>query len=145
VTTWKQDEYEPIRRGPVVTGQVLPPEGPGGTSTISPDPGHFLRYGSSAVLRGILSLLKLVRLALFFVLRTLRPVVRIVLGLLAGLLLLGSLISFAAAWYQHWPTNLLWFGGSFFVISVVCSALLRYYDMLLLRLTPEGVDLVLFN
>jgi hypothetical protein len=30
-------------------------------------------------------------------------------------------------------------------VSVVCSVFLWYYDMLILRLKPEGVDMVLFN
>jgi hypothetical protein len=30
-------------------------------------------------------------------------------------------------------------------VSVVCSAFLWYYDMLILRLSPQSVDMVLLN
>jgi hypothetical protein len=41
--------------------------------------------------------------------------------------------------------NFLWTSGGMLSASVVCSVFLWYYDMLILRLTPEGVDMVLFN
>jgi len=72
-------------------------------------------------------------------------VVRIALRLVAGFTLLGCIISFGAAWYQNWPAKFLWTSGGMLGVSVICSVFLWYYDMLLLRLRPEGVDLVLFT
>jgi len=88
---------------------------------------------------------KSIGLLLFFVLRTFRPVVRILPGLLAGFALWECIISFDVAWYQNWPAKFLWTGGRMLSASVVCSVFLWYYDMLTLRLTPEGVVMVLFN
>jgi hypothetical protein len=106
-------------------GQILPP----------------VRYAA----RGLSSLAKFIGLALFFILRTFRPLVRVLLGLIAGFTLLGSVVSFVVAWYANWPAKFLWTSAGMLGGSVVCSAFLWYYDMLLLRLTPEGVDMFLFN
>jgi hypothetical protein len=95
--------------------------------------------------RGLSLLTKSIGLLLFFIVRTFRPLVRIVLGLIAGFTLLGCIISLAGAGYRNWPTNLLWVSGGMFAAALVCSALLWYYDMVLLKLTPEGVDLILTN
>lgn len=111
--------------GQVVTGQALPPT-------------RYVPYGFSLLVRSI-------GLLLFFVLRTFRPVVRIILGLIAGFTLLGCVISFGAAWYQDWPAKFLWTSGGMLGLSLVCSVVLWYYDMLLLWLRPGGVDMVLFN
>ncbi len=108
-----------------VAGQVLPP----------------VRYAA----RGFSSLAKFIGLLLFFVLRTFRPLVRVLLGMIAGFTLLACIISFAVAWYQNWPAKFLWTSGGMLSASVVCSVVLWYYDMLILRLRPEGVDMVLFN
>ena len=122
---WREAQSSSAIEGQVVTGEVQPPA----------------RYA----VRGFSVLAKFIRVLLFFVLRTFRPLVRILLGLIAGFTLLGCVISFAAAWYQNWPARLLWTSGWMLSASVVCSVFLWYYDMLILRLTPEGVDMVLFN
>jgi hypothetical protein len=95
--------------------------------------------------RGFSSLAKFIGLLLFFVLRTFRPLVRVLLGLIAGFTLIGWVISFGVAWYENWPAKFLWTSAGMLGASVVCSVFLWYYDMLILRLRPEGVDMVLFN
>ena len=70
---------------------------------------------------------------------------RVLLGLIAGFTLLACVISFGVAWYENWPAKFLWTSGGMLSASVVCSVFLWYYDMLLLRLTPGGVDMALFN
>ena len=122
---WREAGNGSVIEGQGVTGQVLPP----------------VRYA----VRGLSLLAKFVGLLLFFVLRTLRPLVRILLGLIAGFTLLGCIISFGVAWYENWPAKFLWTSGGMLSASVVCSVFLWYYDMLLLRLTPGGVDMALFN
>ena len=122
---WRQAENGSVIEGQVVRGQVLPP----------------VRYAA----RGFSLLAKSIGLLLFFVLRTFRPLVRVLLGMIAGFTLLGCIISFAVAWYQNWPAKFLWTSGGMLGASVVCSVFLWYYDMLILRLRPEGVDMVLFN
>ena len=122
---WREATNGSVIEGQVVTGQVLPP----------------VWYA----VRGLSQLAKFVGLLLFFVLRTFRPLVRILLGLISGLSLLGCIISFGVARYESWPPNVLWVSGGLFTVAVVCSVVLWYYDMVLLRLTPEGVDLVLIN
>jgi hypothetical protein len=79
---WREAENDAVMEGQVVTGQVLPPA----------------RYTA----RGLSLLTKSIGLLLFFILRTLRPLVRIVLGLIAGFTLFGGIISFAAAGYRNW-------------------------------------------
>ncbi len=125
MTIWRQAENGSVIEGQVVTGQVLPP----------------VRYAA----RGFSLLAKSIGLLLFFVLRTFRPLVRVLLGIIAGLTLMGCIISFAVAWYQNWPAKFLWTSAGLLGASVVCSVFLWYYDMLILRLTPAGVDMVLFN
>ena len=122
---WREAEIGSIIEGQVVTRQVLPPT----------------RYAA----RGFSMLAKFVGLLLFFVLRTFRPLVRILLGLISGLSLLGCIISFGVAWYESWSSKFLWTSGGMLSASVVCSVFLWYYDMLLLRLRPEGADMVLLN
>ena len=122
---WRHAESGSAIEGQVVRAQVLPPS----------------RY----VARGFSRLACSIGLVLFFVLRTFRPVVRIALGLVAGFTIFGCIISFLAAWYQNWPANLLWVSGGMFAVATACSALLWYYDLLLLKLTPHGVDLVVIN
>ena len=125
MTIWRQAENRSVIEGQVVTGQVLAPE----------------RYA----VRGFSLLARFIGLALFFILRTFRPLVRVLLGLIAGFTLLGCMISFGVGWYENWPSKFLWISAAMFGASVVCSVFLWYYDMLLLRLRPEGVDMVLFN
>ena len=80
MTVWRQAENSSVIEGKVVTGQVLPP----------------VRYAVHAF-----SLLaKFIGLALFFLLRTVRPLVRVLGGLIAGFTLLACIISFAVAWYE---------------------------------------------
>jgi hypothetical protein len=125
MTIWRQAENRSVIEGQVVTGQVLAPE----------------RYA----VRGFSLLARFIGLALFFLLRTFRPLVRVLLGLIAGFTLLGCVVSFCVACYENWPATFLWTSGGMLSISGVCSALLWYYDMLLLRIAPEGVDMVIFN
>ena len=121
---WRHAESGSAIEDRVVTAQVLPPS----------------RYA----VRGFSVLARSIGLLLFFVVRTFRPIVRIVLGLIAGFTLFGCVISFAVAWYQHWPTILLWVSGGMFTAAVACSVFLWYYDVLLLKLTPEGYQLTLW-
>ena len=125
MTIWRQAANGSVIESQVLTGQVLAPE----------------RYA----VRVFSLLAKFIGVALFFILRTFRPLVRVLLGLIAGFTLLGGVISFAVAWYENWPAKSLWTSTAMFGASVVCSVFLWYYDMLLLRLRPEGVDMVLFN
>jgi hypothetical protein len=125
MASWREVQSSSVIEGQVVTGEVQPPA----------------RYA----VRGFSVLPNFIRVLLFFVLRTFRPLVRILLGLIAGFTLLGCVISFAAAWYQNWPAKFLWTSGGMLAVSITCSMFLWYYDMLILRLTPQGVDMVLFN
>ena len=125
MTIWKEAENGSAIEGQVVTGQVLP----------------TARYAA----RGLSHLARFIGLLLFFVLRSFRPLVRVLLGLIAGLTLRGFIISFVVAWYENWPAKFLWTSGGMLSASVVCTVVLWYYDMLILRLRPEGVDMVLFN
>jgi hypothetical protein len=81
---------------------------------------------------------------LFFLLGTLRPVIRIIVGLATDFSLFASVLLFVISWYQ-WRTDFLWESGGFFVVAMVGSALLWYYDVLLMKLAPEGFQLVLFR
>jgi hypothetical protein len=125
MASWREVQSSSVIEGRVVTGEVQPPA----------------RYA----IRGFSVLARFIRVLLFFVLRTFRPLVRILLGLIAGFTLLGCFISFGAAWFQNWPAKFLWTSGAMFSVSVVCSVFLWYYDMLILRLSPEGVSMVFFN
>ena len=125
MVSWREVQSSSVIEGQVVTVKVQPP----------------VRYA----VRGFSVLARFIRVLLFFVLRTFRPLVRILLGLIAGFTLLGCVISFVDAWCQNWPAEFLWTSGGMLSVSVVCSVFLWYYDMLILRLTPQGVDMVLFN
>src|SRR5437868_4324894 len=125
MASWREAQSSSVIEGQVVTGEIQPPA----------------RYA----VRGFSVLAKFIRVLLFFVLHTFRPLVRILLGLIAGFALLGCVISFAAAWYQNWPAKFLWTSVGMFSASVVCSVFLWYYYILIFRLTPQGVDMVLFN
>jgi hypothetical protein len=88
---------------------------------------------------------KLFKRVLFFLLGTLRPVVRIIVGLASAFSLFASVLLFVVSWYQNWRTDFVWESGGFFVVAIVCSALLWYYDVLLMKLAPEDFQLVLFR
>ena len=121
---WREATNGSVIEGQVVTGQVL-----------------AARYAAG----GLSLLAKFIGLLLFFILRTFRPLVRVLLGLIAGFTLLGCIISFGAAWYENWPAKFLWTSFGMFSASAACSVFLWYYDILILRLAPEGAEMVLFN
>ena len=94
---------------------------------------------------GILLVWKLLRTFLFFTLRMLRPFLRIVMALVGGLCVLVAITLLILAWFRGWSGSFLWGAGEFFLGAVVSSALSWYYDVLLLKLTPEGYQLVLWS
>jgi hypothetical protein len=49
------------------------------------------------------------------------------------------------AWFHGWSGSFLWGAGGFFLGAVTSSALSWYYDVPLLKLTPEGYQLVLWS
>ncbi|MGH9864906.1 MAG: hypothetical protein ACRD4H_05760 [Candidatus Acidiferrales bacterium] len=132
---WRKDEPTPVVTEKRVTGQVLLP--PLRVGVAMPNLVMPLGHVAVGVVHGLHWLWKSLRLLLFFVLLTLRPLVRILFGLISGFSLLGCAISFAIAWSQNWRSDLLWATAGMFAAAVVCSALLWQYDMILLRRAPE--------
>jgi len=82
---------------------------------------------------------------LFFTLRMLRPFLRIVMAIVSGLCVLVSITLVILGWLRGRSGSFLWGAGGFFVGAVVSSALTWYYDVLLLKLTPEGYQLTLWS
>ncbi len=82
---------------------------------------------------------------LFFALRMLRPFLRIVMAIVSGLCVLVSITLVILGWLHGWSGSFLWGAGGFFFGAVVSSALTWYYDVLLLKLTPEGYQLTLWS
>jgi hypothetical protein len=144
MSTWAKNSEGLIVTGEVISGPaVLPPRPRDGTpwrkrpQTV---------YGAASVLAFLLLLgWKLFKRVLFFLLGTLRPVVRIIVGLASAFSLFASVLLLVISWYQNWRPDFLWESGGFFVLAMVCSALLWYYDVLLMKLTPEGFQVVLFH
>jgi hypothetical protein len=87
----------------------------------------------------------LVRTLLFFTLRMLRPFLRIVMAIVSGLSLLVAITLVILGCFHGWSGSFVWGAGGFFLGAVVCSALTWYYDVLLLKLTPEGYQLMLWS
>src|SRR5437879_10458374 len=109
MANWREVQGSSVIEGQVVTGEVQPPA----------------RYA----VRGFSVLAKFIRVLLFFVLRTFRPLVRILLGLIAGVTLLGCVISYAVFCLKNKTAKFLWTSGGMLSASVVCSVFLWYYDM----------------
>jgi len=82
---------------------------------------------------------------LFFTLRMLRPFLRIVMAIVSGLCILVAITLVILGWLHGWSGSFLWGAGGFFLGAVVSSALTWYYDVLLLKLTPEGYQLTLWS
>ena len=82
---------------------------------------------------------------LFFTLRMLRPFLRIVMAIVSGLCILVSITLVILGWLHGWSGSFLWGAGGFFLGAVFSSALTWYYDVLLLKLTPEGYQLTLWS
>jgi hypothetical protein len=114
-----------------------------------PRPRHIssapLRTIGAGVLYGLALIWRFIRTVLFFVLRTLRPFVRIALALVAGFCVLMTIAVVVLAWYRGWAESVLWQAGGFFLVAVICCALSWYYDVILLMLTPEGYQLALWS
>jgi hypothetical protein len=144
MSTWVKNSEGLILTGEVISGpEVLPPQHRDGTQWRRTP---RLVSGAASVLAFLLLLgWKLVKRVLFFLLGTLRPVVRIIVGLATAFSLFASVLSFVISWYQNWRTDFMWESGGFFVVAMVCSALLWYYDVVLIKLTPEGFQVVLFQ
>jgi hypothetical protein len=104
-----------------------------------------LRAIGTSLLYGLALIWKFIRTVLFFLLRMLRPFVRIALALVAGFCILMTIAVLVLAWYRGWPESVLWEAGGFFLMAVICSALSWCYDVILLKLTPEGYQLVLWS
>ena len=82
---------------------------------------------------------------LFFTLRMLRPFLRIVMAIVSGLCVLMAITLVILGWLHGWSGSFLWGAGGFFLGAVVSSALTWYYDVLLLKLKPEGYQLTLWS
>ena len=82
---------------------------------------------------------------LFFTLRMLRPFLRIVMAIVSGLCVLVTITLVILGWLHGWSGSFLWGAGGFLLGAVVCSALTWYYDVLVLKLTPEGYQLTLWS
>lgn len=80
---------------------------------------------------------------LFLILRMFRPFLRLMTAVLAGLCLLMTLTLLVLSSYRGWPEPWLWDAGVAFLISFLCSTITWCYDLLLLKLTPEGFLLIL--
>ena len=94
---------------------------------------------------GIHLVRKILGTFLFFTLRMLRPFLRIVMAIVSGLCVLVALTLVILGWLHGWSGSFLWGAGGFFLGAVVSSALTWYYDVLLLKLTPEGYQLTLWS
>jgi hypothetical protein len=144
MSDWARNSESLILTGEVISGpEVLSPRPPDGTQWRgTPTPAS----GAASVLSFTLLLgWKLLKRVLFFLLGTLRPEVRIIVGLVTGFSLFASVLLFVISWYHNWRTDFVWESGGFFVVAIVCSALLWYYDVLLMKLAPEDFQLVLFR
>src|SRR5258708_16580752 len=95
---WREAHSSSVVEGQVVTGEVQPPA----------------RYA----VRGFSVLAKFIRVLLFFVLRTFRPLLRILLGLIAGFTLLGCVISYAVFCFKKKSARFLWTSGGMLAVSV---------------------------
>jgi hypothetical protein len=111
--------------GEVVTGPVAVPHG--------------------GVPYGIHLVWKIFGTFLFFTLRMLRPFLRIVMAIVSGLCILVAITLVILGWLHGWSGSFLWGAGGFLLGAVVSSALTWYYDVLLLKLTPEGYQLTLWS
>ena len=111
--------------GEVVTGPVAVPRG--------------------GVLYGIHLVWKILGTFLFFTLRMLRPFLRIVMAIVSGLCVLVATTLVILSWLHGWSGSFLWGAGGFLLGAVASSALTWYYDVLLLKLTPEGYQLTLWS
>jgi len=144
MSDWARNSESLILTGEVISGpEVLPPRPRERTQWRGrPTPAS----GAASVLGFTLVLgRKLLKRVLFIFLGTLRPVVRIIVGLVTAFSLFASVLLFVISWYQNWRTDFLWESGGFFVVAMVCSALLWYYDVLLMQLVPKGFQVVLFR
>lgn len=87
----------------------------------------------------------LVRAVLFFTLRVLRPFIILPLRIVGGICVIVSLVLVGLSWHNGWRMSMLETAGGSFLVAVGLSALSWYYDMLLLKLAPQGVQLLVFN
>jgi len=144
MSTWANNSEGLIVTGEVISGpEVLPPRHRDGTQWRKTPRAV---YGAASVLAFLLLLgWKLVKRVLFFLLSTLRPVVRIIVGLATAFSLFACVLLFVISWYQNWRTDFLWESAGFFAVAIVCSALLWYYDVVLIKLTPKAFQVVLFQ
>lgn len=94
---------------------------------------------------GIHLVWKILGTFLFFALRMLRPFLRVVMAIASGLCILVSITLVILGWLHGWSGSFLWGAGGFLFGAVVSSALTWYYDVLLLKLTPEGYQLTLWS
>ena len=94
---------------------------------------------------GIHLVWKILGTLLFFTLRMLRPFLRIVMAIVSGLCVLVAITLVILGWLHGWSGSFLWGAGGFLLGAVVSSALTWYYDVLLLKLTPEGYQLTLWS
>lgn len=62
--------------------------------------------------------------------------------MVGGFCLLLTITILILAWYRGWPDSFLWDAAGIFVTAVVCSGLSWYYDVILLKLTPDGYQLL---
>jgi hypothetical protein len=94
---------------------------------------------------GIHLVWKILGTFLFYTLRMLRPFLRIVMAIVSGLCVLVAITLMILGWLHGWSGSFLWGAGGFLLGAVVSSALTWYYDVLLLKLTPEGYQLTLWS
>src|SRR5437667_3427808 len=100
MASWREAQSSSVIEGQVLTGEVQPPA----------------RYA----VRGFSVLAKFIRVLLFFVLRTFRPLVRILLGLIAGFTLLGCVISYAVFCLKKKTAKFFWTSAGMLCVSVDC-------------------------
>jgi len=67
------------------------------------------------------------------------------MAIVGGLCLLVAITLLILGWFHGWSGSFLGGAGEFFLGAVASSALSWYYDVLLLKLTPEGYQLVLWS
>jgi len=87
----------------------------------------------------------IIKTVLFFILRMLRPVLRIVVAIVSGFCFLVAITLLILAWFHGWAGSFVLGAAGFFGGALICSALTWYYDVLLLKLTPEGYELTLWS
>jgi hypothetical protein len=75
----------------------------------------------------------------------LRPLLRFAMALLGGLCLLLATTLLIVSGYRGWQGHSLCDAGMAFVVALLCSAVTWYYDVILLKLTPEGYQLALWS